>query len=153
MRSLAGSGAALSLLLLAACQQPAAPEEQAGAAQLPAREPGAHTVLTAPLTEAAAMQAIVEDAVFAPDAELPSHYHPGEEMLYMIEGSVELFQQDKPAITLVAGDAYAIPAGLVHRAKAGPDGGRAVIFRAHPKGEPVRIAADPPSQEPAEEEE
>lgn len=133
------------LLALSGCQPPhtdEAGDESGATAQLPDRDPGAHTVLTAPLTETGNMEAIVQDAVFAPDAQLPAHYHPGEEVLYMIEGTVVLEPEGAPALTMNAGDAHAIPARQVHKAKAGPQGARAVIFRAHPEGEEVRYLVE-----------
>ena len=137
------AGIVAGALALAACQQAneeAIPAEQAPA-QLPDRPDGANTILTQPLTVAEGVEAIVQDAIFPPNAELSAHYHPGEEVLYMLEGTVELFEDGAAPITLSAGDAHVITAGLVHHAKAGPLGARAAIFRAHVTGEPVRIDA------------
>ena len=138
------AGTLAGLLQLAACQQPIAdqPMDQELPAQLPDRPAGANSILTAPISVADGLEEIVQDAVFAPNAELPAHYHPGEEVLYMIEGTVELIPDGMDSLTLRAGDAHVIPAGLVHRATAGPLGARAVIFRAHPLGEEVRILTE-----------
>lgn len=137
-------GLTAGLVMLAACQQPIDEElsDQELPALLPERPTGANTILTGSISVADGLEAIVQDALFAPNAELPAHYHPGEEVLYMIEGTVELMSNGKDSLTLRAGDAHVIPAGLVHRATAGPLGARAVIFRAHPKGEEVRILAE-----------
>lgn len=54
-------------------------------------------------------------------AELPAgvssgrHTHPGEEIGYLLEGSVTI-EMDGQTKTLKAGDAFAIPAGKVHAA-------------------------------------
>jgi quercetin dioxygenase-like cupin family protein len=46
-----------------------------------------------------------------------SHQHPGDEMVYVLEGSLEYQLEDQPPVTLKAGDVLLIPAGTIHRAK------------------------------------
>lgn len=54
---------------------------------------------------------------FAPGAAFPNHTHPGEEIAYVLQGTVEYqFAGQKP-VTLQAGDALFIPAGTVHTAR------------------------------------
>ena len=43
--------------------------------------------------------------------------HPGAEIAYVIEGLLEYQLEGKPPVTLKAGDALFIPAGVVHSAK------------------------------------
>ena len=45
------------------------------------------------------------------------HTHPGEEIVYVIEGTLEYQIEDKPPVTLKAGDVLFIPAGAAHSAK------------------------------------
>ena len=45
------------------------------------------------------------------------HTHPGEEIGYVLEGSVVLEQDGKPARTLKAGEAFIIPNAQVHNAR------------------------------------
>ena len=45
------------------------------------------------------------------------HTHPGEEIIYVLDGSLEYEIEGKPPITLKAGDSLFIPAGTVHAAK------------------------------------
>ena len=45
------------------------------------------------------------------------HTHPGEEIIYVLEGSLEYQIEGKPPITLKAGDVLFIPAGTIHAAK------------------------------------
>ena len=45
------------------------------------------------------------------------HWHPGEEIVYMLEGSLEYQVEGKPPVTLKAGDVLFIPAGTVHSAR------------------------------------
>jgi quercetin dioxygenase-like cupin family protein len=45
------------------------------------------------------------------------HRHPGEEIIYVLEGVLEYQVDGKPPVTLKAGDVLFIPAGTVHAAK------------------------------------
>jgi quercetin dioxygenase-like cupin family protein len=47
----------------------------------------------------------------------PNHSHPGEEIVYVIEGSLEYQLEGKPPMTLKAGEVLFIPAGTVHSAR------------------------------------
>ena len=50
-------------------------------------------------------------------AAAPRHSHPGEEIIYVLEGSLEYQVEGKPPVTLKAGDVLFIPAGTIHAAK------------------------------------
>ena len=54
---------------------------------------------------------------FAEGKAFGMHAHPGEEIIYVIEGSFEYEVEGKPAVTLKAGDVLFIPAGVFHAAK------------------------------------
>jgi len=58
-----------------------------------------------------AIQVLVE---FAPGASFPEHSHPGEELVYVTEGSLEYAIVDRTPVTLEAGEVLFIPAGAVH---------------------------------------
>jgi quercetin dioxygenase-like cupin family protein len=45
------------------------------------------------------------------------HTHPGEEVAYVLEGTVEYQFEGKPPVTLKAGEALFIPAGTPHAAR------------------------------------
>jgi quercetin dioxygenase-like cupin family protein len=53
----------------------------------------------------------------APGAAFPKHSHPGEEIIYVLEGTLEYQIEDQPPVTLKAGDVFFIPAGATHSAK------------------------------------
>jgi quercetin dioxygenase-like cupin family protein len=53
---------------------------------------------------------------FAPGASFPRHTHPGEEIFYVLEGTLEYEVSEKP-LTLKAGDVLFVPAGTVHAAR------------------------------------
>src|SRR5215212_6539550 len=54
---------------------------------------------------------------FAPGAAFGMHTHPGEEVAYVLEGSLEYQFEGKPPITLKAGNSLFIPAGTPHAAR------------------------------------
>jgi quercetin dioxygenase-like cupin family protein len=49
-----------------------------------------------------------------PEAPLVKHTHPGEEIIYILEGSLEYQLEGQPPRTCNAGDALTVPAGVVH---------------------------------------
>ena len=53
----------------------------------------------------------------APGVAFGKHTHPGEEVIYMLEGSLEYEVEGRPPITLKAGDVLFIPARAVHSAR------------------------------------
>ena len=54
---------------------------------------------------------------FAPGVAFGKHSHPGEEIVYVLEGSLEYQVEGKPPVTLKPGGVLFIPAGTVHAAK------------------------------------
>lgn len=47
----------------------------------------------------------------------PQHKHPGEEIIYVLEGVLEYQVEGKQPVTLKAGDVLFIPYGVVHSVK------------------------------------
>ena len=47
----------------------------------------------------------------------PRHSHPGEEVIYVLEGVLEYQLDGQSPVTLKAGDVLFIPAGVIHSAK------------------------------------
>ncbi|WP_425259990.1 cupin domain-containing protein [Rubrivivax sp. RP6-9] len=54
---------------------------------------------------------------FAPGASFGSHTHPGAEVAYVLEGTIEYELQGRAPLQLKAGEALFIPAGVVHAAR------------------------------------
>ena len=52
-----------------------------------------------------------------PGVASPKHWHPGEEIIYVLEGSLEYQVEGKPPVTLKAGEVLFIPAGTIHEVK------------------------------------
>lgn len=53
----------------------------------------------------------------APGVLAPDHNHPGEEIVYVIEGTLEYRIEGQPPVTLTAGDVLFIPTGAIHSAR------------------------------------
>lgn len=53
---------------------------------------------------------------FAAGASFPNHKHPGEEIIYVLEGTIEYEVDGKP-VRLKAGDVLFIPYGTAHAAR------------------------------------
>jgi len=51
---------------------------------------------------------------FASGAAAPKHTHPGEELLYVLEGTVRIEVDGQPARDLKTGDTFIIPPGVPH---------------------------------------
>lgn len=54
---------------------------------------------------------------FDPGTAFGPHRHPGEEIVYVIEGALEYQVEGRPPTTLRAGEVLFIPAGAIHSAK------------------------------------
>jgi quercetin dioxygenase-like cupin family protein len=54
---------------------------------------------------------------FDPGAVAGRHRHPGEEIIYVLKGSLEYQVEGRSPVTLTAGGVLFIPAGTIHAAK------------------------------------
>jgi quercetin dioxygenase-like cupin family protein len=73
----------------------------------------------------------------------PKHSHPGEEIVYVLEGSLEYEVEGKPPVTLMAGDVLFVPAGAVHSAKnVGSGNGAELATYIVEKGKPLVVLAE-----------
>jgi quercetin dioxygenase-like cupin family protein len=68
--------------------------------------------LSAPGREAVQVRVDIE-----PGVAFGKHTHPGEEIIYVLAGSIEYQVEGKPPVTLKAGDVLFIPVGTIHAAK------------------------------------
>ncbi len=79
---------------------------------------------------------------FAPGAAFPRHSHPGEEIVYAIEGTMEYQLGDNPPATLKAGEVLFIPAGAIHAVKNTGKGNAAELATyIVEKGKPLLVLA------------
>ena len=78
---------------------------------------------------------------FDPGAVAPRHTHPGEEIIYVIEGVLEYEIDGKP-VKVKAGDVLFVPAGVVHAARnIGSRGGAELATYVVEKGKPLLTLA------------
>ena len=73
---------------------------------------------------------------------LPSHYHPGEEFVYLIQGSGELTLKDESKIIVKAGETAKVPLRHVHSFSSLDEDVKAVVFRVHEKGQADRTLVE-----------
>ena len=73
-----------------------------------------------------------------PGGVAPNHTHPGEEIIYVLEGTLEYEVEGQPPVTLKAGDVLFIPAGTIHAAKnVGSGNGAELATHVVDKGKPL----------------
>jgi len=86
-----------------------------------------------------AVQVIAE---FVPGGAAGKHTHPGEELGYVLEGTLELQITGQPPRTLKAGDVFYVPAGVVHDGKnVGSGPAKVLATYVVEKGKPVATPA------------
>lgn len=77
---------------------------------------------------------------FAPGAYFPAHKHPGEEIIYVLEGTLVYEVEGKPPVTLKAGDVLFVPAETAHAARnVGSVKGSELATYVLEKGKPLTI--------------
>lgn len=85
---------------------------------LGAQQPGfTRTVLQTQDISAPGRDIVQARAEFVPGGAAGRHTHPGEEIGYILEGTLQLEIDGKPPVVLKAGDAFFVPAGVVHDGK------------------------------------
>src|ERR1700748_2999510 len=62
----------------------------------------------------AGREAVQTRVDFPPGVSAPKHTHPGEEIVYVLEGLLEYQVEGQPPVTLKAGEVLFIPAGTAH---------------------------------------
>lgn len=84
------------------------------------------------------VEAVVSYIEVPANSALPPHYHPGEEFVYLIEGSGVVTINDS-SWTVESGQFQKIPFKAPHSFRTEDDPAVLVVFRAHEKGQPDRI--------------
>ena len=78
-----------------------------------------------------------------PGVAFGKHTHPGEEIVYVLEGSLEYQVEGRPPMTLGAGDVLFIPAGTIHAAKnVGSGHGAEIATYLVEKGKPLVVPVE-----------
>ena len=79
---------------------------------------------------------------FAPGVVAPRHSHPGEEIVYEVEGSLEYRLDGRAPVTLKAGEVLFIPAGTIHEVRNVGSGNSAELATyVVEKGKPLLVPA------------
>jgi quercetin dioxygenase-like cupin family protein len=75
---------------------------------------------------------------FDPGYVSPKHTHPGEEIIYVLEGTLEYQIEGQPTVTGKPGDVLFVPAGTIHSAKnVGSGNGAELATYVVEKGKPL----------------
>ena len=89
-----------------------------GAPSLLAQQPGfSRTMLQKGDLSTPGREAVQVRAEFDPGVAAGKHTHPGEELGYILEGTLVLEVDGKAPVTLNAGDTFFVPSGTVHDGK------------------------------------
>jgi quercetin dioxygenase-like cupin family protein len=78
-------------------------------------------------------------ADFVPGGALGRHFHPGPELLYVLEGALILEQDEHPPVTLKVGDSAHLPTKHVHKAQnaSTTQPAKVLVFLVGEKGQPI----------------
>ncbi len=96
-------------------------------------------IMTSQLELVEGTEVVVSHVEIPANTTLPKHWHPGEEFIYVLEGSAVLWQQDKSDTHLKKGDVFKVSLKQIHTAKTGEEGATILVFRVHETGQPVRV--------------
>ena len=111
----------------------------AASAQQPAFK---RTVLQQGDISVAGREAVTALGEFPTGVSSGRHSHPGEEIGYVLEGTLKVEQDGKPAMTLEAGKTFLIPAGTIHNAtNTGSGPARVLATYVVEKGKPLATPA------------
>jgi quercetin dioxygenase-like cupin family protein len=78
-----------------------------------------------------------------PEAPYVRHKHPGEEIIYVLEGTLQYDIDGQPSITASAGDALTVPAETVHAVRNVGTGNAAELATyVVEKGKPFLVVVD-----------
>jgi len=86
--------------------------------------------------------AVVARAEFIPGGAAGRHTHPGEELGYVVSGTLQLLVDGQPPRTIKAGEVFFVPGGIIHDGK-NIGKGKAVVLATYvvEKGKPVASPA------------
>ena len=87
-------------------------------------------------------EVIVSRVQIPANTSLPKHWHPGEEFVYILEGSVTLWQKDKKSIAGGTGEVVKVPLEQIHTGITGNEGASLLVFRVHEQGKPERVMVE-----------
>src|SRR5215510_3923684 len=91
------------------------------------------------LEGAEARELLMYRADFVPGGVLGRHFHPGPELIYVLEGALILEQDGHPPVTLKVGDSAHLPHKHIHKAKnaSTTEQVKVLVFLVGEKGQPI----------------
>lgn len=113
---------------------------------LGADEPGIKRsiLLKTPLTGVYGRQLVLGVDDLPPGAASGTHYHDGDEVIYVLEGAAVLELHGHPPVVLDAGQSHHIPAGLPHDVKnIGPSAGKSLVIFVVDPARPLAVSVPP----------
>ena len=113
-------------------------------AAAPALEPKVRNLLQATLAAefTPGRDVLVDLVEIPPNGALERHWHPGEEFHYYLEGDARVEIDGLPVVEGKPGSVGHVPFRKTHRAVAGPQGAKVIVFRVHTQGQPWRYPAE-----------
>ncbi len=131
------------LALLVACTgQDKAGQQDADLGHLAPAEFKSVNLLRDTIGLAAGVEVIMTYVEIPANTPLQDHYHPGEEFVYVIEGSGVLILNDQDTLRAKTGDSYKVPLKAKHGFYSEDAGVKVVVFRVHEKGQPDRVLVE-----------
>jgi quercetin dioxygenase-like cupin family protein len=100
-------------------------------------------LMRAPIEGVEGKEGVVYTADFPPGGVAPRHTHPGEEFIYVLDGTLVVEPDGGPAETIKAGGTSTNPAGRVHTAKnpSATEPTKVLVFLVAEKGQPLATPA------------
>ena len=82
-------------------------------------------------------EVLIGTSALPPGASFPFHTHPGDEIGYVLKGSLTRMVKGQPDQVLKAGDSFFNPRGAVHSVQAGSEGAEVVSTWIVDKDQPM----------------
>jgi quercetin dioxygenase-like cupin family protein len=130
----------LSAFLVASMTMASAAHEDDG--QTTVDKPEINNLITRVLEGVDGVEVILSHVALPANADLPKHWHPGEEFAYVLRGSVTLFLGGQDDKVVSQGEAGVVPLKRIHSARAGSEGVTLLVFRVHEQGKPGRVLVE-----------
>ena len=86
-------------------------------------------------------ETVIGIAEVVPNANIGRHTHPGPESGFMLDGEMVLMVDGQPDKTVKSGESYQLAPGVIHDAKAGPNGAKVIATYVVEKGKPLASPA------------
>jgi quercetin dioxygenase-like cupin family protein len=86
-------------------------------------------------------QVIEAEVQIVANTHIPRHTHPGTVVGYLLEGDYSVKLEGQPVKSLMPGESFLIPAGVIHEEFAGEHAAKAIAVFTVEKGKPLTSPA------------